>query len=66
MVSRSERDDDERDVPLDRHVGHRCQRAVAARNSQRPCRFSRKLAGVVVGTQDMRSDPKLLGLAAKL
>jgi hypothetical protein len=66
MVSRSERDDDERDVPLDRHVGHRCQRAVAACNSQWPCRFARKLSGVVVGTQDMRSDPESPGLPAKL
>ena len=48
VVPGSERDDDERDVPLDGDLGHRCQRAVPTGDAERASASARKLGGVVV------------------
>ena len=54
-------------LPLDRHVGHRCQRAVAAGRPERPLRrFAGDFARVVSRPEDACVDPESLGFATKL
>jgi hypothetical protein len=66
VVPRAERDDDERDVVLDGHLGHGCERAVAARDADRPVRGACQLDRVVPRLEHPRLDPEPLSLAAEL
>ena len=61
VVARPERDDDERQVALDRDRGHARHRAVAAGRAEHVrVGLARQLGGVVALAQDVRLDPARL------
>ena len=67
VVARSERDADKCGVTLDRHLRHRCERTVPARDPEYLCRgVPGDLGGVVAGPQQVRLDAEALRLRRQL
>ena len=65
VVARAERDADERQAPLDRDVGNRGERAVAARHAERVgSRVASDRLHVVAVAQDVRLEPRSCAAAS--
>jgi len=67
VVPRPERDRDEAEIALECHVGHRRERAVAARHPERPLRRrARDLSHVFAFLENVRLHAAALRLALQL